>query len=199
MTLPVSFTFNGVTDGTTLVAFNAGFGMIVGSASNLVVYSERAQPDNGSNGIARWNGDTFASDHYVEGTYIENGNNSSYVELYVRLTDGSNFVWIYLQGGNWEWGQQVAGVNTSFGTGTYASGDVFRIEAEGASVRLYRNAVQVDSATTTLTGGGAGMGNFGYAGPLTGGWDTWEAGDLGAAAASYLFRAGRSFAGLIVR
>ena len=203
MALPATFAFTG-TDNTALTTHDARFSMAMGASSNVVINSGLCQPNGGSDGRARLSGETFNDNQYCIGTYNPKSATTNYVEIYGRMNGtGNTMYWFYLQAGTGEFGKQVSGSNTTFTSSiTGTTNDTFEIRCDGTTISLLKNGVtastQTDSGVTT---GIPAIGGYGYSSSIEHGWDAWEAGNLGAAAAtSIVFRPGpRGWAGIIVR
>jgi len=145
----------------------------------------------GSAGIddfAAWNADTFVNDQYSQ-IVIKAISNGQYLGPAVRCSlvastcyfayadDGSDGIYIV---------KRVIGVstdlNTSLGVG-WAVNDVIRLEVSGSNLTLKKNGSTVLTASDSdIASGAAGVCGFGtYTVPLA---DTWEGGNLVAAAAT---------------
>ena len=139
--------------------------------------------------FAFWSGNTFNNDQYSQ-VRITSGLASSYqyVTIIVRasgkgegLYNGYLFYTDGLAGaGHTEVAKNINGSQItlrSFPT-TFASGDVIKIDAVGATITCYKNGVAVGSITdTSLPSGAAGVGVYGSSVRI----DDWEGGSYGAA------------------
>jgi hypothetical protein len=173
----------------------AGTGALSGNwthqtATTVTRASDHMTGGNGAFGYAFWNADAFNDDQYAEGVVGGVGLNPVYVGVTVRAsgTGGSyNNYFLYIDTSDAYLGKTVAGsfsaLVTFTGGGVLAgSSATYRLEAEGTTLRAYKNSVQLgtDQTDSSLASGSAGVGGYDSAGFQTSSLDDWEGGNLGA-------------------
>jgi hypothetical protein len=173
MALPATDTFTG-TNGAAINTSN--WTTLLGGFS---INSNRAKGQAGADSLAFWDADTFADDQYAE---VEYTNDSGYwggpvvraaaTRGYWARTENSTTITLYRI-------DSAVSFNLlqTMGSLTIANGDVIRIEAEGSTIRVYQNGVQVgtDQSDATYSSGSGGIATY-----TDGAWlDNFEAGNLG--------------------
>ena len=136
-------------------------------------------------GIAYWNA-TFGDDQYAEGVFTSpavqtglcvraSGGVSGPQTAYVMVRVDPGNAWTYLF-------RIVADVVTEIGQDfrSVVYGDTFRLEADGTTIRVLHNGVEIISVTdTAITSGAPGLASY-RDGIARGRWDAWEGGDASA-------------------
>jgi hypothetical protein len=158
----------------------------------LVLFTPDSVRTNGTgvDPMASYNAVTFPNDQYAQVIWNGNGNVNA-MGAGVRLkTDGTHNGYgmaYYSAATSWLF-KYVAGSLTTLGSltaGTFATNDLFYLEASGSTVKCYRNAPGTDELSATDTAHAAGRGGlatFSGADPTnTRQMDNWAAGSLGAA------------------
>lgn len=161
----------------------------------------------GSYRKARWNAAFDTGDYYSQADLTMRATGASGQGLFIRGATSATvtyYGYVFFPTDASYIVEITAGAEDILATGGAAgtAGTAYtacRISATGSAITCTRNgAADVSTTDSTLTGGHAGLMAYGASGG-TFAWDNWSAADLAAAAASLLFRPGRSFAGLIVR
>ena len=151
------------------------------SASNGEVWSN----GSGGNEVATYYNDTFDDDQYSE-VKITATNAGGQIGVSVRCGGGISSYYLFYGNSSSCWfGKMDAGSFTSFGSGTaFEVNDIIRIEAEGTTIRAYRNG-ELDTSVgggdgivtdSGLTSGKAGL--SGYNSTTSTRCDNWEGGNL---------------------
>lgn len=185
--------FNG-TNGTALVTHNANFSLVTGNFQ-LRDNALESNVGGGAESAARWNANTFNNDQYATATVVNVGTAASDgVGLAVRCSSSATtYYGMYFTGSLNMWlFKVITGSWTQLGSAVAvpADNDVLRLEVEGTTLRPTKNGSstgtpgnQTDSA---IASGSGGVSGWGSAGSSTNQIDNWEAGNLGAAAATSL-------------
>lgn len=150
-----------------------------------VVSNEARQPTAGVSTTSVYTGATFAANQYAMCT-VTSITAGGGVGVVLRATDGSNFLYAYVNNVSWRIFKKVAGSDTqigSTGTATLSASDVIYLEVDSDTVTLRKGgpagAVQ---ATGSLGGDLSAAGHPGLNTYWTGsggfGVDDFEAGDL---------------------
>ena len=208
MALPVTKDFTG-SDGTALTTYDSNF---ANNSGALVINTNGVCPNSSGNEIGvRWGGDSFNADQYSQIVLVaRTGDDNRFIGPGVRhAAAGTATYYFYYVSVNQRWkGKLVAGAFTQIGStgGATATNDVLRIEAEGTTLRTYRNGA-LDTGVggggshtdSSIASGAAGIAGYGTGTTLRA--DDWEAGNLGAAATTSLplLRAGLRQQHLLVR
>lgn len=160
-----------------------------GGLTTRIISNQANEGSSSSDGaLAFWNASAFANDQYAElaisgiepsGGYVgptvrcsgTNGSLACYIGM--ALTSGRARIYKATAGFSFP-GTLVVDLGTISGA-AWVDGDVVRIEAQGTTLRMYRNGVQIGTDTTdaSLASGSAGL--FVH-GPQA---DDWAGGDLG--------------------
>lgn len=142
---------------------------------------------NGANNLVFWNADTFNADQKSEVTVTAIGNGQG-PAVRCNATGGGNGYIVYAAGTVIQLYEFTNGTATLVHdySSSIAAGDVLRIEAEGTTIRVYKNNVQVgtDITDSTHATGSAGL----YSGSDTGSMDDWTGDNLGGATVSTRYR-----------
>lgn len=178
MALPATDNFTG----TNGQALSARTGWTV-NAGSFAIQSNSLRPSAAATESgARWSGDSFSADQYAQCLIVGTEAGRS-IGVAVRVSTSGAQTWygVYLSSSTIaQFFKNVAGTWTQLGSDItgWANGQTMRIEAEGTTIRVLRNGVQVASATDSAIANGA---------PGVGGWhssttsliDDWEGGNLG--------------------
>lgn len=179
MSLPATDTFTG-SDGTSPPNANwTNQDIGVAIKTNAV-----ASASGGSYGFSYWSADVFNNDQYAFCTNV-GGQNGGPV---VRASGTNNCYFLDENdsgGSNTYLFKRVAGGYTvvqTFGL-TFAGGDVGKISVSGTTIKCFKNGAQIgtDSSDSSLASGSAGI--MSLTSPTLPAQDTWEGGNVGAAAA----------------
>jgi hypothetical protein len=168
---------------------------IITGQSDWEVISLAAQPHViGSDSFAVWTGDSFQNDQYAQAAISVTGTvgGSTGGGLCVRaITAAKTLYWVvadHAASSNIEIGKFVAGVHTTLTpliTRAWTDLDVFRLEANGATLTLKINGATVTTRTDgSIAAGGPGLAYSSTETAVTA--RTWEGGDLSAPAVSVL-------------
>lgn len=149
-------------------ALGANWTTVTGQDPLVIVSNEATYTSVGNDAASVYTGVAFPDDHYSQGV-VKNLNavapGDTGIGLIVRaltaartnyrLTINSN------PAGSWQLAKFIAGAFTDLNDGTdaWASGDTARLEAQGTTIRVLRNGVQIFSVVDggIPTGGGAGI------------------------------------------
>ena len=195
-TVIVDESFNGASTGTNLVDFtvNNNWVQASGAANGFVVQPSGVMRQNPQRGNGFISDGTNNQGGFIEFTLTNpfQAQQSSYVAL--RVQDSSNFYGVIIAG-NGSQGLRLSSViggavdDTIFRTQA-ASGETYRIEDDGAELRLYSGSVNGDGGTllhtepTTTFATETGKGFVNYSGQASIGpqWDYYKSGVLGGGA-----------------
>jgi hypothetical protein len=132
-----------------------------------------------------WNADVFGNDQYSQATLTANGGAAA-IGVLVRGTAGSGGTYYsyYIGGGGDGFlAHTIAGTWVQIGatdSGVWAVNDVLRLEAQGTTLRVYRNGSLFRTVTdTNIASGSAGLSGFDASTGTK--VDTWEGGNIAAA------------------
>lgn len=182
--LPATDTFT-AGDGTPLQNLHGG-GVWVIDAGAFGVYSNSLVGGSPSNvSLARRVADTYPNDQYAQGVIAEM-TGSPEIGVGIRIQAGGNGYY-YQCGAGWRaLVKIVGGTTTELGSTSNAGcavSDVIRIEAEGTTIRVFRNGVPDTGLGTsgvandaTFSSGSAGV--YAWSAATTVRLDDWEAGAL---------------------
>jgi hypothetical protein len=203
MAFPISQSFTGVTSGQSIAVYDANWTINRNQLEMETTTPNTVQPDDAADADAYRNDISNTADTYAEGTWRIFGGASNYAWVTVRLTTDAapdGYV-VYVQSTAIQMARMDNGSFTNLGSAsTIATGQLMRVEAEGTTIRGKSNGTQFASVTdSTYSTGRVGLGGYGYRSTVDSGISSFAADALGAAAASFPFRPGRSFGGLIVR
>jgi hypothetical protein len=143
------------------------------------IITNRAESTVAGGNLAMWNADTFADDQYAQATVTTitgwiagPGVRLASLRGYIITVEATSSQ-IVIQRINSD--ESYTALQT-IGSLTITSGDLWRLEAEGTTLRAYQNGVQRGSATdATYSSGAAGI--FAYNAGSS--WlDDWEGGNL---------------------
>jgi hypothetical protein len=143
-----------------------------------IVSNECAGGDAGGSSLAYWSADAFNADQYGQVVVGTGGNPNGSPATRLAATRGyllsanTANVHLYRLDGN----ESFALLQSNSGTGVVVT-DVLRLESEGSTHRVYKNAVQQGTNQTdgTYASGSAGVFLFGSFSRL----DDWEGGNIG--------------------
>lgn len=179
MALPASDDFNRANG-----ALGADWTTVMGS---ILIESNQVRPSSGGNdSLVYWSSDVFANDQYAELTYAAEGTFAP-IGPAVRVSGTSsanaNGYALHLgtdANGNARLMRFLNGTGTILSTSTgWVAGDIARIEADGTTIRVKRNGVELSSITdSNVASGSAGMSSYNAFGGERG--DNWSGGDLNA-------------------
>jgi hypothetical protein len=202
MAFPISTSWAGATSNQLIASYDANWTVNRGTLRINTNTTNALMPDSAADSDAYRNDISDTTDAYAQGTWLLRSA-SNYLWVSVRLSTGAtpNGYCVYAQGTTVQLVRMTSGGFTDLGSaGTIASGNTFRVEAQGTTIRGLVNGVQFASVTdSTYTTGRVGVGGYGYVGDAEAGMSAFSADVLGGAATSLVFRPGRSFGGLIVR
>jgi hypothetical protein len=153
-------------------------------ANGPAIFSNQAigTGSGATNGLAFWNADSFAADHYSQATVVT----QDFMGPSVRAsgTGGASnayFAFIYPTFG-WRIYKMVAGTVTLLldkadgSAGTFANGDVMKFSAVGTTLTVYKNGTSLGSTTdASLSSGSAGLMTSGSSARF----DDWSADNIG--------------------
>jgi hypothetical protein len=191
-------------DGTSVANFTA-----VNGAGLSVVSGAYSNSGSGVYDGSVHNTSMSTGDHYVSGV-IGGKAASNYLDLKLRHNGSSGSGangWQVAVGGSNEWyiTETTAGVGTdrASGTTTFANGDVIRGEANGTTIRLLINGVEVGTYTSSLYQANVRVGAAIYRAATVMTVDDFAAADLGGSTTrgmpfgsrSKAFNGGRVFSG----
>ncbi|MEK6675579.1 MAG: hypothetical protein AABZ47_07985 [Planctomycetota bacterium] len=114
-------------------------------------------------GIIAWQGSSFSADQYGEGEIASGWNPQTSLQLNVRLntSSGARYGLRWLGGGTMELRYTASGQSVLLGTATgqtLVAGDTLRLEAQGTTLRGFKNSSQIIIATdSNLSSGTAGI------------------------------------------
>lgn len=183
MALPATDAFTG-TDNTVLTTYSSNWSF---NAGTFRIQSNAVRPDTGAtDGAAFWNADSFNANQYAQGTIVARSG-GAYLGVAARCAaagvdtfygyeaDSADLAYLF---------KHVAGVSTTISTAAvFAVNDVVRLEASGTSLTCKRNGSADTIGTQTDSSIASGSAGISGAGGSTGArLDTWEGGDLAAAA-----------------
>jgi hypothetical protein len=181
--LPATEAFTN-TDGTALTTHSASWTLRNG---NFAINTNAVYPNDAVNyGMAYWNADTFSNNQYAQFTLVAAASGGA-IGVATRMAAGANTAYGYIKDSGTSdraFFKRVAGTFTEFGyaaSGT-AVNDVFRLEANGTTIRPIRNGstdTGVGGAVTdsAIASGAAGLVSNTTTVTTTRG-DNWEAGNL---------------------
>jgi len=199
MSLPVTEAFTNA-DGTSLPTHNAAW---VDVNAGLLITSNSVYGSD-SLGSAYYSGETWSNDQYAQLVVVavSSSGASRSIGPSCRQTAGATdtayvFAWYSTAAASQRrLYKVVAGTITELGSDTTvaSAGEVFRVEAQGTTVRGKVNGVEIFSVTDSAIASGVGgiratSSNTSHRG------DNWEAGDLTAAGASHSKLASRKLVG----
>ena len=172
--LPVSDAFTDA-NGTALATHNASWTIVTGA---FEINTNGVQHTFAGRGLARWTGETFFNNQWVEGPAGTVGSDGL-IGLALRIPTNGDVSGYYV---HWSTGgtflaKLITGTSTPLADTTApVEGAVMRLETEGTTIRVLKNAVEILSVTdTSLTSGVAGI--AAWYGPNTR-LSHWEAGDI---------------------
>jgi hypothetical protein len=184
MTFPVSDSFTTDTD-QVLTSYSANWSNVLNSAYVLQASDTFRGNVTADEWCARWNADTPNNDQKAQVKLAAEGNStfvgpavrcsSSAATYYGFYTDGNDIYLFEVINGSW------SQITTS---GSYApdAGDIYRLEVEGTTLRVYENDVLKDTITNETSISSGYVGITGYNNATGGAGDDFSADNLGAAA-----------------
>lgn len=150
------------------------------------LFSNSADPLDAQTSLAMWNADSFANNQYAE-CVINASAANGYAGVGVRLASLRGYLLLVDNGTN-GWVVHRLDADETFatplgsGAGSVTTGDVLRLEAQGTTIRAYKNSVQFGTDFTDATYGSGAAGIAGYGGEQGQLIESWTAGDLTVAA-----------------
>lgn len=177
--LPVSDAFTD-TNGVTLETHNAGWTVVVGGFD---IYTNSLRQTADGRGLARWTGETFSDNQYVE-CVLAVASASSQIGIAARIATNGDVTAYVAQWNdtNIHLAKLVTGTWTQLAIATVpAVGSIVRLEPNGTTIRVLDDAVEImsvtDSAISSGVAGVAGWYNWGSR------LDSWAAGNISAGGA----------------
>lgn len=159
--------------------------------STFTIASNKCEPSNSfEDAMAMWGADSFSDDQFAEATVagLDGTGAGTGIGLLLRADISNTFYRIFTNAGSTDNVTIDWFDNGSFGSvlatrsSQFTDGDVLRAEAEGTTLRVYKNGVQLGADITDssiTTNGGVGLS---YSSALQPGatLDGWSGGDLSA-------------------
>lgn len=174
-------------------ALGSNWTTYVGSGCTIVSNAVRANGTGASHG-SYWSADSFGADQFCEVTLTSDliqSLSQNYLSLAVRASGSGgtrNLYQFTVTNDHYYVSKVVNGTGTDIvdAAGTFASGDVIRIEVTGTStttIKAFKNGTQVGSDVTDSssphTSGAPGFEIYNSS-AFYSTWDDWDGGDLGA-------------------
>ncbi len=184
MALPATETFT-ATNNASLPAAIANWTQVTG-AGNLGVNTNAFYPSGTTEEACYWNADTPSDNQYAQCALTNRGGgNQAHVGPAARCSTSANSYYGVYSDADCQFFKQVAGTWTQFGGNLTnpAINSVLRIEANGTTIRVLDDGVQIGSTTdSAIASGRLGLCGYSTAATTTCRGDTWEGGNLGASA-----------------